>query len=524
MRRTLLALVAAGLAATLAGAAHAEVADPVKVDGGLVSGTRAWGAGVRMYRGVPFAAAPTGDRRWRPPQPVTAWAGVKAADAFSPGCLQERRPMFTAEWNTGANGYSEDCLYLNVWTPAGKATDKLPVMVWVYGGGGKEGSGGEALYDPSNLAKRGVVVVTFNYRVNVFGWMAHPELSAESPHKASGDYGALDQVAALQWVKRNIAAFGGDPEKVTIFGESGGSRSVNWLMASPLAKGLFRGAIGESHTVFDTVASQAQAEARGVEFGKQVGAKSLADLRAMSGEDLLAAYQKRPVAMNAVTIDGWFLPDQVRTIFETGKQNDAALITGGNNDEPGDSRRREGPPTTLEQYQAWARKTFGDRADRLLAIYPAKSDADVARAYKIFQRDANLSGHRTWVALQTKTGRQPAYLYNFSHNTPAYGPDNQTPTRRGAPHGSEISYVFDNLRNQDRPWTAEDQKVASGMADYWTNFAKTLDPNGPGLPRWPKYDPANEQLLNIGATAKAQKVENPEGLDLQDAHNQGFTH
>ncbi|MEJ2130262.1 MAG: carboxylesterase family protein, partial [Gammaproteobacteria bacterium] len=199
-----------------------------------------------MYRGIPFAAPPAGDLRWRPPQPPRPWDGVLAAEHFAPACMQRRRPLLEASWASGVNGYSEDCLYLNIWTPAASGDDALPVMVWIYGGGGVEGSGGEALYDGNGLAKKGVVVVTFNYRVNVFGWFAHPELTRESPEHASGNYGALDQIAALRWVQNNIARFGGDPKRVTIFGESGGSRSVNWLMASPLAKGLFQRAIGES--------------------------------------------------------------------------------------------------------------------------------------------------------------------------------------------------------------------------------------------------------------------------------------
>jgi para-nitrobenzyl esterase len=515
MMRILTLAFAAALG--LASAAQAAISEPIRTQDGLVTGTPAWGHGVRAFRGIPFAAPPVGPLRWRPPQPAKPWPGVLKADHFSPACMQEARPVDTAPWNTGDFGYSEDCLYLNVWTPAESAADKLPVMVWVYGGGGREGSGAESLYAPDNLARRGVVVVSFNYRVNLFGWMAHPELTAESPQHVSGNYGALDQVAALKWVKANIAAFGGDPDKVTVFGESGGSRSVNWLTASPLAKGLFRGAIAQSHTVFDRMEGLQEAEAHGQALAKAADASSLAALRAMPAETLLAAYLKmRNPGMNAAIVDGWFLPTDIRTIFETGRQNDVALITGGTRNEPGGPRRPDGPPKTVADYAAWAHQAYGPAAGRLLALYPAKTDAQAETAYGALQRDANFTGHRTWARLQAKTGHAPAWLYLFSRAPPEYGPDGRTAVRHGAPHGADVAYAFDNLRYADRPWNADDQKVADVTADYWTNFAKRLDPNGPGLPVWPKYDPKAERMMDLDIPSAAKPLINPQGLDVLD--------
>jgi para-nitrobenzyl esterase len=495
----------------------AAVPEPVSVEGGQVSGTASWGFGVRMYRGIPFAAPPVGVLRWRPPQPVVPWSGVRKADHFSSACMQEARAKFTAPWNTGISGYSEDCLYLNVWTPAQSVADALPVMVWIYGGGGREGSGGEPLYDPSNLAKRGVVVVSFNYRVNVFGWMAHPELTTESAVHASGNYGALDQIAALRWVRANIAAFGGDPAKVTIFGESGGSRSVNWVLASPLSKGLVRAAIAQSHTVFGAMEGLSHAEARGKTFAANIHAGNLADLRALSAEEIMAAYLKHPEGMNAAIVDGYFLPADIRTIYSHGQQTDVPLLTGGDHDEPGGPAHPGGAPPSVTQYDAWVTQAYGEEGKRLLELYPAKHDADVKAAYTALQRDANYAGHLAWAHYQLKTGHAPVWLYLFSYPVPEYTPTGKQAVRSSSPHGSEVPYMFDNLRYADRPWNEQDQRLASTMADYWVNFAVRLDPNGAGLPRWPAYSAASPLVLDIAAQTKARPLLNPAGLELLEA-------
>ncbi|MBV9081497.1 MAG: carboxylesterase family protein, partial [Acidobacteriaceae bacterium] len=405
------------------------IQEPITVEGGLVSGTPGWGWGVREYLGIPFAAPPVNELRWKPPQAVVPWQGVRAADRFSPACMQRAQSPNSGSWNRGLINTSEDCLYLNVWTPASSATERLPVLVWIYGGGGVSGSTAEPIYDGNAIAKKGVVVVSMNYRVNVFGWFAHPELTKESPHHASGNYGSLDQLAGIQWVKSNIAQFGGDPSKVTVWGESGGSRSVNFLAASPLAKGLFRGAIAESHTTFGRMSTFAEAEANGVKFAGAIGRKSLAELRAASASDLLDASVKNPEGLNGAIVDGWFLPLDIYTTYAEGKQNDVALLTGATNDEGGNiggigagagtgGGRGSEPPDSLTSYTEWVKRTFGARADALLKLYPATNDSQARRAYHDVYRDINFAGHRTWAKLQSSTGKSPAWLYLFSHVPP----------------------------------------------------------------------------------------------------------
>jgi para-nitrobenzyl esterase len=525
MKRSAIALLFAVVTALPLAAA---IQEPIKVQGGLVSGTPGWAWGVREYRGIPFAAPPAGNLRWRPPQPVIPWQGVLAADHYSSACMQA--PPST--YNPGLMSRSEDCLYLNVWTPAGSAGEKLPVLVWIYGGGGTAGSSAEPIYDGNALAKKGVVVVSANYRVNVFGWFAHPELTRESEHHSSGNYGALDQLAALQWVKANVAQFGGDPDKVTMFGESGGCRSVNWLAASPLVKGLVRGAIAESHTVFTRMMTLGEAENMGAGFAGAAGKTSLAALRAMSSQELLDASLKTPAATNGAIVDGWFLPQDVYSIYAQGKQNDIHLLTGVTNDEgggiggvgaPGGGRGagggggRGGAPNSLAAYTAWMKQTFGARADDALKCYPAKTDAEVAKAYHDVYRDINFAGHRTWAKLQATNGKSPAHLYVFSHLPPyPQGNGNNPPASAGAIHFSEVIYVFNNLRVKDYPWTDLDLKIADQLATYWTNFTKNQDPNGAGLPNWPTYNPKDEYWMNFGDTFHMERF-NSAGVDIISA-------
>ena len=502
--------------------------EPIKVEGGLISGTPGWAWNVREYLGIPFAAAPVGNLRWKAPQPVAPWQGVLRADHFSPACMQLQHSENDGSWNRGLMNTSEDCLYLNVWTPASIGNEKLPVMVWIYGGGGTTGSTAEPIYDGNAMAKNGVVVVSMNYRVNVLGWMAHPELTKESEHHASGNYGSLDQLAAIKWVHNNIAAFGGDPDKVTIWGESGGSRSVNFLDASPLLKGFARAAIAESHTSFGRMTTLAEAESAGVEFQKAAGKSSLADLRAMPAQDLLDAFAKHPSGMTGAIVDGWFLPEDIYTIYSEGKQNDIALLTGGTNDEGGSiapaapsngvtfgGGGRGNAPATLAAYQAYAKSAFGDKADTLLKLYPATDDASAARAYHDVNRDINFAGHLTWAKLQTKTGKAPAYIYIFSHIPPhPSGGNGNNPTPAvGAVHFSDVIYVFNNFRAKDLPWSDLDRKVADSMGEYWSNFAKNLNPNGEGLTEWPVYNPDAGVWMNIGDTNQVQKF-NKAGVDF----------
>jgi len=503
----------AGLALALLAASSlaARIEEPIKVEGGLVSGIPGWAWNVRAYHGIPFAAPPVGSLRWKAPQPVVPWQGVLSARKFGPPCMQAERSVdspATSPWIQSLDKFNEDCLYLNVWTPAGSASDKLPVMIWIYGGGGVSGWGGDPRYGGDEIAKKGVVVVTLNYRVNIFGWFAHPELSKESDPRVSGNYGSLDQLAAIKWAKNNIAAFGGDPDKITIWGQSGGSRSVNFLAASPLARGLFRGAIAESHTSFGRMETLKEAEARGVEFAKAAGKTSLAELRAMSAEDLFAAFQKNQQGWTGAVVDGWFLPEDVYTIYLHGKQNDVPLLTGVTNDEAGSvgGGRGQRAPNSLAAYDAWAKSAFGAKADELLRLYPAKNDAEAQKAYHDVYRDINFAGHRTWAQMQLKTGKSPVYIYNFSHIAPAPEGNGNTPTPiKGAVHFSEVVYVFNNLRLWDYPWTDIDRKVADSVSSYWTNFAKNLNPNGHGLPEWSTYKANGDMWLNVGDTIKMEK-------------------
>ena len=515
-------LVAVSVAAFSVCRLVAGIQEPIQTETGLVSGTPGWAWRVREFRGIPFAAPPVGELRWRPPQPAAHWEGVRVADRYSAACMQRVQHA-----NPGLINVSEDCLYLNVWTPAAAADEKLPVLVWIYGGGGISGSTAEPIYDGNALAKKGVVVVSANYRVNVFGWFAHPELTRESARHSSGNYGALDQLAALQWVKRNIAKFGGDPDKVTIFGESGGCRSVNWLAASPLSKGLFHGAIAESHAVFGRMMTLAEAEAMGASFARAAGKPSLAALRATPAGDLLEASNQTPAATNGTIVDGWFLPQDIYTIYAQGKQNDVPLITGVTNDEGGNiggagvpgAARGAGNgggelPKTLAAYKAWAKQTFAARADDLLKLYPAGTDAEAVKAYHDVYRDINFAGHRTWARLQATTGKSPVYLYVFSHVPPhPEGNGNNPPAPVGAVHFSEVIYVFNNLRMKDYPWTDLDRRIADMLSSYWTNFTRRSNPNGSGLPSWPVYNPKDEYWLNIGDSTRLERFHSA-GVDL----------
>lgn len=490
----------------------AALQEPIEVEGGVLEGTPSWGFGVRMYRGIPFAAPPVGDLRWRPPQPVVPWKGVRRADRFGPACMQRQRPLNQAAHNTGIAGYSEDCLYLNVWTAARSTAEKLPVMVWIYGGGGVEGSGAEPIYDGNGLAKKGVVLVTINYRVNVFGWMAHPQLSAESPEGASGNYGALDQIAALKWVKNNISAFGGDPDNVTIFGESGGARSVNWIIASPLSKGLYHRAIAESHSVFGRMMTLKEAEALGEGFTEAAGTDSLGALRAMSAERILEAFMKKPAGFNVTIVDGWFLPDSIYEIFRAGKHNDVPLMTGGNSNEFGGPRRREGAPGSVAGYRAWLDEAYGSHGQEVFDGYPADKDEEVAAAYYNLTVDNNFAGHRTWAKLHATTAKSPAYLYLFSHQVAGFSPATGERLIRGAYHGAEILFAFDNLRAVDAPWSDADRAMADVVSSYWVNFATTGNPNADGLPKWPRYDLQSEKIMNLGDPLQEREINRP-GLD-----------
>jgi para-nitrobenzyl esterase len=477
----------------------AAITEPVRVEGGLVTGTPAWGWGIRLFRGIPYAAPPVGNLRWRPPQTVVPWKGVLVADRFSAACMQLPRPQDNIGWRDGMTPISEDCLYLNVWTPAKAVTDRLPVMVWIHGGGFREGSGAETAWAPDNIAKKGVVVVNFNYRLNVFGFFSHPDLTRESEHHASGNYAILDQIAALRWVRNNIAQFGGDPNNITIFGQSAGAASVAAHLASPLSKGLFRRAIGQSGGLGGRT-SLTEAEAAGRKFAESLGAHSIAELRAKSAAEIQNA---KNLPRGGTIVDGWVLPEDAESIFEHGKQNDVPLIAGSTADDgPG-----AGPPVKAAEAAKYAKETFGALADEYLKLYPAGNDAQAKKSSHDVLRDRSLYSAKRWVTLQTKTGKSPVYWYLFTH-VPPVPPDakfdGKTPAEVGAYHGADNIYTFDNLRAKDWPWKELDWKLGYLVSSIWVQFAKTGNPNGPGLPEWPSYKPDTQLLLNIGDAPHAE--------------------
>ena len=488
--------------------------EPIEVDGGQITGTPTpqWTYGERLYRGIPYAAPPVGDLRWRPPQPVASWQGVKAADHFSPVCMQAPTDTEGNAWREGLVPASEDCLYLNVWTPARSASDRLPVMVFIYGGGNTRGAASENQYDGAYLAKKGVVFVSFNYRLNVFGFLAHPDLTNESEHHSSGNYALLDQIAALQWIQRNIAKFGGDPNTVMIFGHSAGASNVSALLASPLAKGLFHRALIQSGANVGKGTPLAVGEKAGVKFAESMGAHSIAELRQKPVSELLKA--ARPQA--GLVVDGWVLPEDVYSTFSDGKQNDVPIIVGSvANDTPGPA----GGPTKAADVPAYAQKTFGDLADQYLKVYPANSDEQATRSALAFRTNRAQESARTFAKLEVKTGKSKVYWYLFTHTSPfpeglVWG--GKPAKDWGAYHGSEIVYVFDAFPLQDWAWRPVDLKVGDIISSMWTNFAKTGDPNGAGLPQWPAYDPKSDVLLNFGDIPKAQRAPYEAALDFLD--------
>ncbi|KAA5539113.1 carboxylesterase/lipase family protein [Adhaeribacter rhizoryzae] len=506
-----------------------QAASPVKTANGLLAGTTEK-SGIRAYKGIPFAAPPVGALRWREPQPVKNWQGVRQATQFGPRAMQ--LPVF-GDMGFRSNGMNEDCLYLNVWTPAKTAQERLPVLVYFYGGGFVAGDGSEARYDGESMAKRGIVAITINYRLGVFGFLAHPELTKESPHKASGNYGYLDQSAALRWVKQNIAAFGGDPAKVTIAGESAGSISVSAQMASPLSKNLFRAAIGESGATINSSLEPiplVEAEKIGTSFAAELGANSLAALRALPAQQLLEAAGKRGIPGFPATIDGYFFPKSPTAIFAAGEQAKVPLLAGWNSEEMTYMflLGRENP--TVENYKKAVEKVYGSDADEILAVYKVKTDADVVPVATDLASDRFLAYSTwKWLDLHAQTSGKPVYRYLFSRPRPAMVPEMgnasaglaggvvkenapnavKMPQARGAVHAAEIEYAMGNLPyNKVYAWTPEDFKVSETMQSYFANFIKTNNPNGQRLPVWPalsKGKPAQVMQLDVTSGAKAEE-------------------
>ena len=469
-----------------------------RISDGIVEGVVSADGKVRTFKGIPYAAPPVDSLRWKPPQPPIPWQGVLKTVNY------QKRAMQGYIWDDMIfrdDGPSEDCLYLNLWLPENYPQQRLPVMVWIHGGGFAAGSSSEPRQDGGNLCKKGVLVVSFNYRLGVFGFLALPELAKESVHNASGNYGLLDQVAALQWVRKNIAAFGGDPDNVTIFGESAGSSSVCALVASPLAKGLFKRAIGESGAFFNhfnPMRSRAEAETAGVAFTQGAfRTSSLAQLRALPAQQVLDAALKIPRKNFRADVDGYFLPEDCVSIYAAGRQSHVALLAGWNLDE-GSYESYFGQDTpTVGNYAAHADTLFGTNAKTFLKLYPAATDSQTKRAAQDFMGDKS-TGYSTWKWIEThlNTGGSPVYRYKFEQTLPLPAGAASGSEPRAA-HAWEIEYVFRVLSSKNLPWRDEDHQVSELMSSYWTNFAKSGDPNGPGLPMWPAYTKDDYRIIHL---------------------------
>jgi para-nitrobenzyl esterase len=511
MRKVLL-----GIAIAMFTWVSATAKTTVKVEQGLLDGTV--DQGLTVYRGIPFAAPPVGDLRWRAPQAAAKWDGVRHADKFAPECVQSG----FAPPGQEAPAMSEDCLYLNVWTPAKSASAKTPVLVWIYGGGFNAGATSIPTYSGEVLARKGVVLVSIAYRVGPLGFMAHPELSAESPQHVSGNYGLLDMIAGLQWIQKNIAKFGGDPSKVTIFGESAGGIAVSQLSASPLAKGLFRGAISESGGSFGHQRSAGQpgenmrplsdAERGGEALAKSAGATSIAELRAMPPEKIMAATRGQR-GMAWPIVDGWVLPDDQYKIYDAKQFNDTPILVGYNSDEGASFS----PAHTSKEYIDNTRKHYGSFADSLLSAYPA-GDTTVPKTARDLTRDTTFGWHTwLWARLQSRLGTGKAYIYYFDQH-PDY-PADSPQAGHGSPHGSEVAFVFGHLKERrNEETTAADQVISDAMVTYWTNFTKYGDPNGKGMAKWPAFSDENPQYMYFAGTPHAGPVPNEPGLKALDAY------
>ena len=489
-----LCVAAAAPAASRGGTMTSE---PVRTVNGLILGTAGKVDGVTVFKGIPFGAPPVGELRWKPPQPVAAWSGVRAGDKFGPACIQPRQPQRMPNNRAvdlpDSPPMSEDCLYLNVWTPAKAANARLPVMVWIYGGAYTEGAGSTPYNQGDTFAAKGVVYVSFNYRLGALGFLAHPELTRESPNGASGNYALADTLAVLQWVQKNIAAFGGNPANVTIFGESAGSAMSAALSGTPIAAGLFQHAIAESGTwmglTLAPMRTRESAEQQTVKVAADIGAPTLAALRALSADDAATKLPKQ-----GMIIDGWIVPEDLSRIFAQGRQNHVDVLVGSNRDE-GSFASGLGPPMTAQRWKDTAPQRWGDLAALGLKAYPASSDAEAAAS-----NDRVFADNMEWIMRhfgerQRAIGKR-AYVYHFMH-VPPYAPGARN---LGVCHTCELPYVFDNLGtlrlypDSSSPELAlaspTEAKVAALVSAYWINFAKTGDPNGKGLPKWPLFKDA----------------------------------
>jgi para-nitrobenzyl esterase len=478
----------------------------IHTESGLVSGVEE--DSIHIFKGIPFAAPPVGNLRWKEPQSVKRWSGVKACTAFQASPMQGNPSpflMFTKEFMIPAAPISEDCLYVNVWTGAGSPAEKRPVLIFIYGGGFMSGGSAVPVYDGTAMAEKGVVFVTFNYRVGVFGFFAHPELTKESIHHASGNYGLLDQIAALKWVRRNIAAFGGDPSNVTIAGQSAGSISVNCLVASPLAKGLFKKAIAESGAIFVSgglgYGTLERAEQAGSVMGDKLKSSSLDELRSIPAETL----QHEAHGTWAPIVDGYVLPESIEAVYAEGRANKVSLLMGWNEND-GFQIGAANNATVFHQQMA---RQYGGDSTAFFQAFPAVTDSEAAEQQAALARDL-IFGAQGYAWANAQSERSKVYLYRFARRLPAVG----DMARYGAFHAGEIAYAYHNLSFLNRPWEKVDFDLESVMSSYWVNFAATGDPNGKGLPPWPAYDEKGYHVMILDEQPHGEPLPDKAGLDF----------
>ena len=485
----------------------------VEVTGGTIEGVEQ--DGMFIYKGIPFAAPPVGELRWKAPEPVDPWTDVKKVDTFGPACMQAANSM----GNTAP--VSEDCLYLNVWTPAKKQGEKIPVLFWIYGGGFSGGSTSTPMYDGTGFAKKGLVFVSVAYRVGPFGFLAHPELSRESG-KGSGDYGLEDMIAGLEWVQENIAEFGGDPSDVTIFGHSAGGAAVNMLAASPVTKGLFNHVICMSGGSFGPLLTSNQtgagmripalnvAESTGEEFLKKLGAADIKAARALSAEEIqnglaggMGGMRFQPAA------DGYVIPGDLYSIYEAGRFNDTPILLGNTSEEGASMGGNRN--VTPEEFEKQIRSQYGSYADAILSAYPHSTDAEATKASRELRQSTSAWNTWTWARLQSEKGQGKAFEYIFD-----YHPGR---TDVGSGHGSDVPYAFQTLSSgrQGEP-NPEALELSDMISSYWVNFAKSGDPNGQGLPEWPAFTEDDQKVMMFDAAPSARPVPNLDNLKVFDAY------
>jgi para-nitrobenzyl esterase len=480
----------------------------VRTESGYISGKTSVEGAVKIFMGVPFAAPPVDELRWKAPQPVKGWKGVREC-VTPPSSAMQAKPvpfmMWSKEFMAPQEPLSEDCLYLNIWTGAERSGDKRPVIVWIHGGAFTGGSGTVPLYDGEEMAKKGVVFITINYRLGVFGFLAHPELSAESDMKVSGNYGILDQIEALKWISKNITSFGGDPANITIAGQSAGSFSLNAIVVSPLAKGLFHKAIAQSGGFFGKgiglINNLKSAEEDGLKFAEKLKSKSINDLRAKTAIELMSAGGRWGLVVDDIVIQN---PERA---FSEGKQNDVPLITGWNADDGflmGVQKANE--------FRANAVKNYGNMSEEFLKLFPAGNDEEAGASQKLASQLSFGWQNYHWAVVQNQKGNSKAYLYNFTRvppGEPGYG----------AFHSAEFGYALHTLNKWDRPFTDWDHKLSDIMSSYWVNFARSGNPNGKGLPLWPAFDSSSSMVIILGDKVEAEVLPNRKQLEFLDSIN-----